>query len=93
MDEEALFLAASEAGAEDFEATDEAYIITTAPEMLYEVKESLDKLSIESDASLEMIPKIYVDCDEETIQANQALIDWLEELDDVDEIYHNMQQN
>ena len=90
MDEEALFLAATEAGAEDFEATDDAYIITTAPEMLYEVKESLDKLSIESDASLEMIPKVYVDCDEETIEANQALIDWLEDLDDVDEIYHNM---
>ncbi len=93
MEEEALFLAATEAGAEDFEATEDAYVITTAPEMLYEVKENLDKLGLESDANLEMIPKVYVECDDATLEANQALIDWLEDLDDVDMIYHNMQQN
>lgn len=93
IDEDALFLAATEAGAEDFEVEEESYIITTPPEMLYEVKEGLDQLGIASDASLEMIPKVYVECDEATAEANQALMDWLEDLDDVDMIYHNMQQN
>ena len=37
-----------------------------------------------------MIPKTYVDCDVETAKANLALVDWLEALDDVDAVYHNM---
>ena len=37
-----------------------------------------------------MIPKISVDCDAENQKANLALIEWLEALDDVDVVYHNM---
>ena len=91
ISEDELFLAATDAGAEDFEASDDAYMITTPPELLYEVKESLDQLNLESQASLEMIPKSYIDCDEATAESNQGLIDWLEDLDDVDAVYHNMQ--
>jgi len=43
------------------------------------------------EANLEMIPKVYVECNEEDRKANEALIEWLEALDDVDAIYHNMQ--
>lgn len=86
-----LFLAATEAGADDFEVEEDMYIITTDPAELYNVKESLIQKGFECDEStLEMIPKSYIDCDEENKKANLALIDWLEQLDDVDEIYHNM---
>lgn len=89
--EEELFLAATEAGAEDFEAAEDMYIITTAPEDLYAVKEAVAKLGFKCDEdSLEMIPKSSVDVDEETAKANMALIDWLEQLEDVDAVYHNM---
>lgn len=89
--EDELFLAATEAGAQDFEAAEEMYIITTDPADLYTVKEAIQKLGFQCDeASLEMIPKTMVECDEETEKANQALIDWLENLDDVDAVYHNM---
>lgn len=89
--EDELFLAATEAGAQDFEAADEMYIITTDPVDLYTVKEAIQKLGFECDeATLEMIPKTMVECDEENAKANQALIDWLENLDDVDAVYHNM---
>ena len=58
---------------------------------MYSIKEAIEKHHIKcDDASLEMIPKIYVEPDEETIKANLALIEWLEALDDVDEVYHNM---
>ena len=87
-----LFLSVSEAGAEDFEETDEGFVVTTAPELLYEVKEALQKKNIViEEASLEMIPKVFVECDEETYKANEALMEWLEALDDVDAVYHNMQ--
>jgi YebC/PmpR family DNA-binding regulatory protein len=89
--EEEIFLAASEVGAEDFEATEDMYVITTDPTLLYTVKEAINKLGFQCDeASLEMIPKTSVDCDEEAVKANLALIEWLEGIDDVDEVYHNM---
>lgn len=89
--EDELFLAATEAGAEDFEAADDMYIVTTDPADLFAVKEAIEKLGFKADeASLEMIPKVMVDCDEETRKSNLALIEWLEQLDDVDAVYHNM---
>jgi YebC/PmpR family DNA-binding regulatory protein len=91
--EDELFLAASEAGAEDFEATDELFIITVDPIHLYIVKEALAHSGFKCDeASLEMIPKSTVECDAETVKANLALIEWLEQLDDVDSVYHNMNE-
>lgn len=92
--EEELFLACTEAGAEDFEAADEMYVITTDPSDLYNVKEAVAKLGFNCDeASLEMIPKTSVEVDEETFKANMALLDWLEALEDVDAVYHNMTSN
>ena len=89
--EDDLFLAATEAGAEGFESEDELYIITTEPTDLYKVKEGIEaaEIKVES-ASLEMIPKNLIECDADTAKSNLALIEWLEELDDVDNIYHNM---
>lgn len=92
MDEDALFTAAIESGAEDIENTDEATMITTDPVELYAVKEQLDQRGILSvRADIEMIPKILVACDEETMKSNFALIEWLEDLEDIHEVYHNME--
>lgn len=90
--EEELFNAAIEAGAEDIESVDEGVMITTDPIELYAVKEKLDAMGIHSvRAEIEMIPKSLVACNEEIVKSNMALIEWLEELDDVSEVYHNME--
>ena len=90
-DEETLFMQATDAGADDFDVTDEGFVVVTPPELLYEVKERLEASGVSvREASLEMIPKITVECDADTKKANQALIDFLENLDDVDAIFHNM---
>jgi YebC/PmpR family DNA-binding regulatory protein len=90
-EEDALFMAATEAGAEDFSTDEAVYVITTAPENLFQVKEKLTGQGIPiEDAEIEMVPKTYVDCDEENAKSNLALIEWLEDLDDVDAVYHNM---
>jgi len=92
LSEDDLFLASSEAGAEDFEAVEDGYVVTTPPDLLYQVKDALDAIKAQvEEANLEMIPKVYVECNEEDRKANEALIEWLEALDDVDAIYHNMQ--
>lgn len=91
--EEELFHLSIEAGAEDFEASDDMFVITTAPEELISVKEALEKQKVViQEASLEMIPKVMIECDQETMAANLALIEWLEELDDIDTVWHNMQE-
>jgi YebC/PmpR family DNA-binding regulatory protein len=89
--EDELFLAVSEAGAQDLESHEEQFIVMTDPVELYEVKGKLEEQGfVCAEASLEMIPKVLVDCDAEAQEANLALIDWLEDLDDVDVVFHNM---
>jgi YebC/PmpR family DNA-binding regulatory protein len=89
--EEQLFAAATESGAEDFESEEDAFIITTDPVDLFSVKEAVEKLGFKADeASIEMIPKSTIEVDEGTMRANMALIEWLEGIDDVDAVYHNM---
>jgi len=91
VSEEELFLTASEAGAEDFESAGDLFIITTAPDGLFEVKEKLTSKGYTIlSAELEMIPKNIIECSEEDLKSNLELIDWLESLDDVDAVYHNM---
>lgn len=92
--EDELFLAATEAGAEDFDTTDELFIITTPPDLLFQVRDKLDQLGIKcEEAELQMLPKLYIDCDAETQKLNLELIDYLESLDDVDAVYHNMKMD
>lgn len=91
VDEDKLFLAVSEAGAEDFEVEEDMFIITTDPNQLYSVKDALNQKGFEcEEVEHELIPKNYVECDIEDSKANLALIEWIEELEDVDAVYHNM---
>lgn len=90
--EDELFMAATEAGADEFLSEDaELFTILCDPMNLYTVKEAIQKLGFPVDeASIQMIPKSYIEVNEEDSQANLALVEWLENLDDVDAVYHNM---
>lgn len=91
IEEEKLFEIAIESGAEDFEMAPEGAFIVTDPQELYAVKESAEEkgLLCES-AEIEMIAKNGIECDDEAKKANLALIEWLENIDDVESVYHNM---
>lgn len=91
IDGDGLFLSATDAGADDFEEQGELFVVITPPDLLFQVKEKLDeqKVAIE-EANIEMVPKVYVECDGEAKEKNLALIEWLEGLDDIDAVYHNM---
>jgi YebC/PmpR family DNA-binding regulatory protein len=89
--EDVLFAASIEAGAEEFEKEDEMFIITTDPMELYNVRDAIQERGFTCDeATLEMVPKVFIECNEEDQKANLALIEWLENIDDVDSVYHNM---
>lgn len=94
VDEENLFNLSIESGADDFRTEEEFYVVITPADMLYQVKDAIDAKGYEAiEANLEMIPKTLVDCDEETAKANYELIEWLEDLDDVDAVFHNINEN
>ena len=93
LDEETLMMMAIEAGAEDFVSEEEIYQITTAPNDFTAVSDSLSEQGIEFlEAGVQMIPSTYVSLDEAASEKMQRLIDNLEDLDDVLEVYHNWEE-
>lgn len=88
--EEELMMLALEAGAEDFSAEDEVYEISTAPSDFTAVREKLEESGIEFlEAAVEMVPSTTVELSESDSEKMERLIDKLDELDDVMNIYHN----
>lgn len=89
--EDELFEFATENGADDFSPTNEGFILYSAPEDYLTLKEACDQKGYKfEEAGIEMIPNTLVDVAEEDIEKNGKLIDWLENSDDVDAVYHNM---
>ncbi len=90
--EETLFNDAIEAGAEDFDQEDNLFMIITAPENLFMVKENLEEKSyVCLESNIVMIPKNHIACSPEDQEKNLALIAWLEDIEDIDTVYHNME--
>lgn len=89
--EDELFLLVSDMGAEDFAVEEDGFVITTPVEAFYKVKEAIERAEIScEEAELAMVPKTWVEVSEEDANHNIALIEWLENLDDVDSVHHNM---
>ena len=93
LSEDDLMMVALEAGAEDFVAEEEVYEIKTAPADFTVVTETLTEQGLTFlEAGVQMIPSTYVNLDEQAAEKMQKLIDKLEELDDVLEVYHNWEE-
>lgn len=91
IEEDKLFLLVSEAGAEDFFTEDESYVVITSIEAFTKVKEAIEQAGVKcEEAALAMIPKSLVEVSDEDADKNIALIEYLENLDDVDAVYHNL---
>jgi len=93
MDEEELMMFALEAGAEDFESHEEVYQITTQSSEFSSIREKLEEVGIVFlEAEVQMIPTLTVDLDNIASEKMQRLIDNLEDLDDVSNVYHNWEE-
>ena len=89
-DEEELMMLTLEAGAEDFEATEEIYEITVEPSNFTEVREKLEAEGLTFlEAEVQMVPTTTVALDEQAQEKMDRLVDRLNELDDVMNVYHN----
>ena len=90
LDEEEVMMMALDAGAEDFQAEDEVFVVYTEPDSFGEVREALESQGIEFlEAGVKMVPDTTSELNEEDAKKFQKMLDLLEDDDDVQEVYHN----
>ena len=94
MDGDDLMMLALDAGAEDFSDADDSFEITTAPEDFDAVHKALEEQNIPmASAEVTMIPQTYVTLtDEADITNIGRILDFLDDDDDVQEVYHNWEE-
>lgn len=92
--EDDLMMIAIEAGAEDFSAEEEYFEILTRPNDFSVVREALEQKGYNFiSAEVEMLPQTMVKLtDPEHVRLMERLIDALEDLDDVQNVYQNWEQ-
>ena len=91
MDPDELMMIALDAGADDFIEEDDSFEILTTPDNFEAVKTALENEKIEMvDAEVTMIPQTYVTLtDENDIKNIRKTLDLLDDDDDVQQVYHN----
>ena len=91
LDEDTLMGIALEAGADDVKNEGDSFEITCDPTAFLQLKAVLEKNNIPmNSAAITQLGKIPVDCDTETGQKVLKLIDALEDNDDVQKVYSNL---
>ena len=94
MDADDLMMIALDAGAEDFSDEEDSFEIITDPDEFSTVREALEKEGIAmASAEVTMIPQNYVALTDETMLKNlQRTLDLLDEDDDVQNVYTNLEE-
>ena len=91
-DEDKLTEDALELDIEDLVSEEDSYVIYTKPENFISVKETLENMGytnfIMSEVSF--VPDNYISLDDDLSERAQSLIESLEDLDDVQNVYHNL---
>jgi YebC/PmpR family DNA-binding regulatory protein len=91
QDADEVSLQAIDVGADDVKVEDGSIEIYTKPNELELVKKGLEQKKIPAtSAELSMIPKTHVELDEKTAVQTLKLLERLEELDDVQKVYTNV---
>jgi len=92
LDEDELLLLVAEAGGEDLESDDEAVLVYTAPVDMMAVKHALEAAGVPvKGAELVMEPVTTTAVSVEDARKVLRLADRLEELDDIQSVYHTME--
>ena len=94
-DEDTVMMDAMDCGADDFEAEEDCFTIYTEPDDFNAVADALTAKNYTfASAQIEMVPQNYQKLeDEEQIKLMEKLIDIMEEDDDVQNVWHNWDQD
>lgn len=90
--EEETMMTVLDAGAEDFRNEDGTYTIITSPSTFQKVKQALDetfKIENYTTAEVTYIPNTEIEVDEEKASQIEQFVDFLEDDEDVQEVWHN----
>ena len=91
VDEDEFMMAVAEAGGEDYEDAGEQWIVWTAYDKMQDVQKGLEAQGIEVKGSeLTMVPTTPTDVSVVDAKKVQRLVDRLDELEDVQNVYHTM---
>ena len=95
LDDDAVMMDALDAGASDFQPDGDVMEITTEPDAFNDVVKALEEKGYTfASAQIEMVPQTYVTLTAEGDLKNmQKLIDFLEDNDDVQNVWHNWNQD
>ena len=92
LDEDTMMEYCLEAGADDYVTLDDAYEVYTTPESWSEARKYFeDKKVTFLEAEIKMVPQNYITLDSEKLETFKRMLDKLDELDDVQSIYHNVE--
>ena len=90
-DPETVFEAAVEAGADDVVISDDMIEVFSPPESFAEVRQALEDLGVKFEtAELSYVPKNTLQLGEEETLKVMGVINALEDLDDVQQVYSNL---
>jgi YebC/PmpR family DNA-binding regulatory protein len=91
LNEETLMTMALDAGAEDVQLGGDSYEVTCDPTVYAQVKAAFEKANLTlTSAALALLGKIPVDCDTETGQKVLKLLEAIDDHDDVQNVYSNL---
>lgn len=95
LDEEVVMMDALDTGAEDFEADGPVFEVTTDPDSFNDVVAALEgKGYTFVSAEIEMVPQNYIKLDsEDDIKMMTKLLDMMEDNEDVQNVWHNWDQD
>lgn len=80
-----------ESGADDFEQEEQSHIVYTSLNNLHTVKDSLEKAGVKiENAELTYIASVYNDITDDKKESAEKLLDALDDLDDVNKVYTNV---
>ena len=92
LDEDTMMEYCLEAGAEDFVTEDDVYEVYTTPEGFSEVRKYFEDKGVTFlEAAVKMVPQNYITLDGDKLATFNKMLDKLEELDDVQDVYHNVE--
>lgn len=91
LDEDTVMEYALDAGADDFIAEDDAFIVHTTPSNFSAVRKYLEEKNLNFfEAQVEMVPQNKITLDGDDLAKFNKMVAALEDLDDVQNVYHNV---
>lgn len=91
LSEDEVMEFALDAGADDFMAEDDAFVVHTAPANFSSVRKYLEDKGLNFfEAEVTMLPQNKITLEGDELAKFKKLVDALEELDDVQDVYHNV---